>query len=148
MKKIALVLLVTGSALFSSASMAQTATAFTGSAQVTGGTAGTCPLLAEDVTLNASANVVAAWSCDEANTIIRTAACHRGGARVPLLCALTDPQDPQSWNVAGCTTAGEPSGEPDYRAYGASSRGGVIAQYALGGRCEDGTLTGLGFWSE
>ena len=128
--------------------------AFSGSATVTHGTGGDCTLLAETVTLNASAKVQAAWQCDEITGVIKIASCHEGGSRSPVVCAevMDDSTPPEviGYNADGCNASnvGETSTVPDYKAFAATNRGGTVSGRQLGGRCTDATLTSLGFWTE
>ncbi|MCQ4346119.1 hypothetical protein NGA35_01460 [Pseudomonas stutzeri] len=102
-----------------------------------------CTLLADPVTLNLSKNVVGAYNCNEANSIITVAACHKGGSRSErnVVC-VADPDDASATIPAGCTV-GESVPITDYVGYKAGSNGGSIATEALGGACATGTVTGL-----
>ncbi|MEN8168666.1 MAG: hypothetical protein ABFS08_00405 [Pseudomonadota bacterium] len=115
------------------------------------GVDGTCALLNETVKIGVSANVNGAFECDETNGIINVAACHEGGTRAPIKCAYTvdaNGDTTTTWNAAGCDTVGGDSTDPDYTAFTASSRGGVMLGIALGDRCTSSSLTGLDFWTE
>ena len=128
---------------------AATATAFTANKEVTGGRTGDCTLLAEDVTLGASANVHGAWACDETENLVQVAACHEGGSRQQgAACVDLDPALAGDQLPPGCSAVGGFSTIPDYKAFFTSSKGGVMQEYALGGRCGAGTITGIeGFGS-
>lgn len=131
-----------------SAGMASAAgTAFTGNSAITGGTTGTCPLLADDVTVGVSKNVHGAWACDETLNLVQVAACHEGGSREQG-AACTDlalDADPDTIELpAGCSELGGFSTIPDFKAFYASSKGGVMSEYPLGGRCDDGSVAAIG----
>ena len=118
---------------------------------VTGGVGNDCPLLAENVTLGVSANVIGGWACDEGNNIIQVAACHKGGSRDEVSCASYDDQpasvDGTPTNIIpGCSdTTGV--GDPDFKAFFATSQGGVMAEKGLGTRCTTSSLEGLSDWA-
>lgn len=114
-----------------------------------------CKMLAEQVTLGASAKVHANYTCDEINNTIKVATCHEGGSRAGVQCSTwDDDNDPLTPEVlvpaAGCTLelaqTGAMSPTPSYSAFATSSAGGAMKTWSLDGRCENGTLTGLGFW--
>lgn len=149
-KQLITVLLAAGFSM--SAGLASAAEAFTGNSEVTGGTAGECTLLAENVTLGVSAKVHGAWACDEALNLVQVAACHEGGSRSGVTCAATPVLDENGAVVpdqftyqAGCTaeTVGEQSSIPSYGAFFASSAGGVMVQQPMDGRCSDTTVVGI-----
>lgn len=149
MNKLLKTLLVVSGFALSGSAMAQM-TAFTGSANVTGGAAGQCPLLSETVTLNTSNKVHGAYECDEANSVIVISACHEGGSRQALVCTVvgsddsTDPPTP-IYNNTGCndTNVGQVlEGQIDYRAFVATTSGGSVAPVLLGGRCDAATIVG------
>lgn len=124
---------------------AATATAFIGNEVVTGGRTGDCTLLADNVTLGASANVHGAWACDETENLVQVAACHEGGSRQQgAACVDQDPDTAGDQLPAGCAAAGGYSTIPDYKAFFTSSKGGVMQEYPLGGRCSESTITGIG----
>ncbi|MNF50702.1 hypothetical protein D3C84_320040 [compost metagenome] len=103
-----------------------------------------CALLADTVTLNLSKNVVGAYSCDEATSVIVVAACHKGGSRSEKQVACTtDPNDNTKFLPAGCTAATGTVPVTDYVGYSAGSNGGSIATSELGGACATGTVTGI-----
>ena len=106
-----------------------------------------CPLLGEQVILNLSSNVNGAYACDEANSLISVAACHRAGSRNPLTvtCAITSAAGvtPVTWNDPSCADATDTFEIADYRGYSANSQGGRVAPSALGGQCTEGTINGL-----
>ncbi|MHB0807684.1 hypothetical protein [Stutzerimonas nitrititolerans] len=146
-KQLITTIIAVGVGMSASIASAATATAFQANKEVTGGRTGECTLLAENVTLGASANVHGAWACDETENLVQVAACHEGGSRQQgAACvdlALDD--DPDSVELpAGCTAVGGFSTIPDYKAFFTSSKGGVMQEYALGGRCTENTITGIG----
>ena len=105
-----------------------------------------CPLLAETVTLGVSANVHGAFNCDETENLVQVAACHEGGSRAQgAACVDLDTTDGDDTGPlpAGCSEIGGFSTIPDYKAFFTSSKGGVMAEYALGGRCGAGTIVGI-----
>lgn len=116
-------------------------TGFEGSANVT---TTACKLLADPVTLNLSKNVVGAYNCDEATSVIGVAACHKGGSRSAkeVTCA-EDPKNAGTFLPTGCAKAGDKITITDYVGYSAGSNGGSIATEALGGACATGSVTGL-----
>lgn len=128
---------------------AATATAFTGNEGVTGSRTGDCTLLADDVTLGASANVHGAWACDETENLVQVAACHEGGSRQQgAACVDLDEDQEGNQFPPGCSADRAFSTIPDYKAFFTSSRGGVMREYALGGRCSAETIVGIeGFGS-
>jgi len=121
-------------------------TAFQGNEDITGGTTGDCTLLAETVTLGVSANVHGAYNCDETENLVQVAACHEGGSRAQGAACVdlnTTDGDPNGPLPAGCSAIGGFSTIPDYKAFFTSSKGGVMSEYALGGRCSESTITGI-----
>lgn len=119
---------------------------------VTAGTTGDCPLLAENVTLGVSANVVGGYACDEGNNIIQVGACHKGGSRDEVSCDSWSEDDPATPNVdesnpiPGCSST-DGVGNPDFKAFFATSAGGVMQAKALGNRCTEDSLGGLDDWA-
>lgn len=141
-KQIIAALMVVGFGLFASAASA--ATAFTSNEEVTGGTTGECTLLAETITLGVSNNVHGAYNCDETLNLVQVAACHEGGSRAQgAACVDTDLTTAGDQLPAGCTAASGFSTIPDYKAFFTSSQGGVMTEYALGGRCTATTIVGI-----
>jgi len=142
-KNILAMLLVAGV----SASFTATAT------EIKSGTAITttdCTLLGEQVTLNLSNNVSGAYSCDETNSIIKVAACHKAGSRKPtdVLCAIVTPATGEAeavFNDPSCTAVGADHKFEitDYRGYVASSLGGSVAPQQLGGNCDESSVDAL-----
>lgn len=127
-----------------SAGSASAATAFEGNEDVTGGTTGECTLLAETVTLGVSSNVHGAYNCDETLNLVQVAACHEGGSRAQgAACVDTDTTTTGDQLPAGCSALGGFSTIPDYKAFFTSSAGGVMSEYALGGRCTATTIVGI-----
>ncbi|WP_153020711.1 hypothetical protein [Pseudomonas sp. BMS12] len=128
-------------------------TTFTGNEQVTGTNAGVCPLLSRDITLGVSSRVHGGFECDEAENLIKVAACHEGGSRTGVLCQaipVLDDTGTATGEVtfaAGCdqtlADAGAQSPIPSYKAFFTSSAGGVMTEQALDGRCSDSTLPGI-----
>lgn len=119
-------------------------TPFTGNNKITGGVAGACPMLSEDVTVGVSKNVHGAWDCDETLNLVQVAACHEGGSRlVGAACVDLDSVTAGDQLPAGCAAIGGNSTIPDYQAFYASSQGGVMAQYAMGGRCDNARVAGI-----
>ncbi|MCF6753712.1 MAG: hypothetical protein OZ926_07025 [Pseudomonas sp.] len=109
-----------------------------------------CSLLGEQVTLNLSNNVSGAYTCDETNSIIKVAACHKAGSRKPtdVLCAVVTPAngtDPAVYNDSSCQSVGpdQKFEITDYRGYVASSLGGSVAPQQLGGNCETTSIDAL-----
>lgn len=103
-----------------------------------------CKLLADQVTMNFSKNVWAAYACDEATSVIQVAACHQGGSRVPKEVACTvDPNDNTKFLPAGCKDANSKITISDYSGFLAGSNGGSVAQEVLGGACSSSTVTKL-----
>lgn len=107
-----------------------------------------CALLSETVTLGVSKSVHGAYACDETLNLVQVAACHEGGSRAQgAACVDLDTTDGDATGPlpAGCTAVGEPafSTIPDFKAFYASSQGGVMAEYALGGRCDDAKVAAV-----
>ncbi|WP_125919676.1 hypothetical protein [Stutzerimonas stutzeri] len=103
-----------------------------------------CALLADQVTMNFSKNVWAAYACDEATSVIQVAACHQGGSRVPKEVTCTaDPKDPAKFVPSTCKEVGEKVTISDYSGFIAGSNGGSVGQDVLGGACSDSTVTKL-----
>lgn len=115
-----------------------------------------CALIKENVKLTASSNVTAAFSCNEVLNVIEVGACHAGGHRAGILCAMVDadgdPATPELVpNSQNCTveqaTAGVQADVPSYSAFVATSAGGTMTARSMDGRCTTGELTGLDFWT-
>ncbi|AZL50089.1 hypothetical protein [Stutzerimonas stutzeri] len=122
------------------------ATAFQGNVEVTHGTGGNCALLAETVRLGVSSKVHGAYDCNEETNLVRVAACHEGGSRqtgVACNFLLDDDGNPTDQLPAGCSAQGGTSTIPDYKAFFTSSRGGVMQEQQLGGRCNANTIVGI-----
>lgn len=103
-----------------------------------------CALLADQVTMNFSKNVWAAYACDEATSVIQVAACHQGGSRVPKEVQCTqDPTDATKFLPAGCKDASSKVTISDYSGFLAGSNGGSVAQEVLGGACGSSSVTTL-----
>lgn len=103
-----------------------------------------CALLADQVTMNFSKNVWAAYACDEATSVIQVAACHQGGSRVPkeVTCSA-DPKNSTKFIPAGCKDATSKITISDYSGFTAGSNGGSVGQNVLGGACSDSSVTTL-----
>jgi|GEM_PF-5856749 len=131
-------------------------TAFTDSTTVT---EADCSLLSQDVKLNASANVNAAWGCTVADNLAYGAACHEGGSSkertVDCSCATADKannnQCPGSC-VASVYTPSDDGGDSvttiGRQAFGGSTNGGSIASFAFstsgaGDPCDATTIAGI-----
>lgn len=110
---------------------------------VTGGINGDCPLLGSDVKLTTSAHVNGGYACDEGNNIIQVAACHQGGSRDAVSCST---YDASSNPIDGCSDQ-TGSGTPNFKAFWASSEGGVMQTKTLDTRCNNGTLGALDSWA-
>ncbi|QTF57842.1 hypothetical protein [Stutzerimonas frequens] len=148
-KHLIAVFVAAGFSMSSGLVSAAAATAFQGNEEVTGGTGGECALLAENVTLGASANVHGAYACDEATNLVQVAACHEGGSRSQgAACIDLDADTPDAQLPAGCSELGGFSTIPDYKAFFTSSKGGVMQEYSLGGRCSATTITGIDGFSD
>lgn len=126
------------------------ASAFASAAAITSGTAITqiqCPLLGDQVVLNLSNNVSGAYNCDEANSVIKVAACHKAGSRNPgtANCVITSASNvtPVVWNDSSCSDADDTFEIADFRGFTANSQGGKVAPEALGGACTEGTIGAL-----
>jgi len=120
--------------------------AFKGNQEITHGTTGNCPLLAETVMLGVSANVHGAYDCNEETNLVKVAACHEGGSRqagVACNYLLDENGDPTDELPAGCDAQGGTSTIPDYKAFFISSRGGVMQEQQLGSRCNESTILGI-----
>lgn len=103
-----------------------------------------CALLADQVTMNFSKNVWAAYACDEATSVIQVAACHQGGSRVPKEVPCTvDPNDNTKFLPAGCANATSKVTISDYSGFVAGSNGGSVGQDVLGGACGSSSVTTL-----
>lgn len=119
----------------------------TQSEEVTGGVAGDCPLLSDTVMLGVSANAVGGYACDEATNLIQVAACHTGGSRQQgVACVDTDPLTPGDQLPDGCAAVGGNSTIPSFKAFFASSMGGVMAEIALDQRCTEAQLGAVSDW--
>lgn len=151
-------------ALFAAAGLTCFAGAATAAVEVVTGasnvvTDAECALLAESVTVGMSARVTGAYNCSEILNVIKVGSCHAGGSRGPLACNSVQNQDaidaanapggsgtpPAPVYPAGCdqTNGTGTSTVISYKAFTSSSQGGAMSEQALGGRCEDGTLSGL-----
>lgn len=143
-KKLIAALIAASLSMSATIASAATATAFKGNQEVEGGVGGDCALLAETVTLGVSANVHGAYACDETENLVQVAACHEGGSRQQgAACVDLDPNTPDNQLPAGCSALGGFSTIPDYKAFFTSSKGGVMQEHALGGRCSESTITGI-----
>lgn len=119
-------------------------TAFQGNEEVTSGVAGECPLLSDNVTLGVSANVHGAYNCDETENLVAVSACHEGGSRAQgAACVDLDVDTAGDQLPPGCAGPTGFSTIPDYKAFFTSSKGGVMAEYSLGGRCSASTVVGV-----
>ena len=137
-------LMVVGFGLSAGIASAATGTAFTGNEPVTGGNAGDCTLLSEDITLGVSSKVHGAWACDETLNLVQVATCHEGGSRAQgAACVDLDPVAADAQLPPGCSEVGGFSTIPDYKAFFTSSQGGVTQEYALGGRCDASSIVGI-----
>ncbi|MNG15790.1 hypothetical protein D3C84_996380 [compost metagenome] len=83
---------------------------------------------------------------------MQVAACHEGGSRAQgVACTDTDPLVAGDQLPDGCDGTPTPTNSsiPDYKAFFASSQGGVMQEQALGARCNAGTIVGIeGFGSD
>ena len=139
-KQIVAALMAVGFGL--SAGVASAATAFTGNTQVD---STECALLAEEVTLGVSASVHGGYFCSEEDNVVEVAACHEGGSRQQGVACSTD-ADTETVEIElpeGCEDNTGFSTTPDYKAFGTSSRGGVMQEYQLGARCSATTIVGI-----
>lgn len=146
MKKIAYALVLAGMGM--SASVFAEPAAVPSSGQISA--ADDCELLSENVRLNLSTNVVAAFNCDVATNTITVGACHNAGSRnSSLTCAQigTDSTtgDP-IFNDDQCTAQAVADGtviegSPDFRGFFAQTSGGSVAPAFLGGNCSAQILT-------
>lgn len=141
MKKLISALLITGGI---AASFGAHADPIVSGGTITGGDAGDCVLLGENVTLNLSKDVSGAYVCEEPNSEIKIATCHKSGSRKPLLvdCVRVGDAEPAVYAPTGCTP-GEQFEIADYRGFTASSRGGGVATEDLGGACTDATVEAI-----
>ncbi|MBB6340051.1 hypothetical protein HNP49_000201 [Pseudomonas fluvialis] len=119
-------------------------------------TTAACPTLGEDVTIQTSNGVLAAYACNEAANAAAVSTCHNAGSRKSRVyqCVSTDPgADAQvgtaddSWNNASCPNgdgstqvAGQFTITADYSGFVVNTRGGGVAGQALGGNCTSGTV--------
>ncbi|VXB19015.1 hypothetical protein [Pseudomonas sp. 8O] len=125
-------------------------TAITG-AVITGGTAGACTVLGEDVKVNLSKGVKGSYDCFEGTNSINIGACHEAGSRSnQLVCAQTgiNGQGAATYNNAACNddNVGDTitlSAGLSYRGYRASTTGGSVATQSLSAACTDGTVQEL-----
>lgn len=144
MKKIAYVLIAVGLGLSSSVFAAGTAIPENGIIAPTGEGA-SCELLSEQIKVNLSSSVVAAYNCSEATNTITVGTCHTAGSRSPSLkCAQIGTKDGGEpiWNDDACTSAGETiEGSPDFRGFFAQTSGGAVGAAFLGGACSSAILT-------
>ncbi|MFO7540924.1 MAG: hypothetical protein R6X32_23020 [Chloroflexota bacterium] len=105
----------------------------------------TCDLVASDVKLGVSNNVVGGIACDEANNLVQVAACHAGGSRDTGVSCSSD-ADLNTDEIelpSGCADNTGNSTEPSFKAFTLSSAGGVMSEAALSGRCTTDTLGGI-----
>jgi len=108
-----------------------------------------CVLLGERVSVSLSADVIAAFECEETTSAIDIATCHEAGQRATrtITCEnFAAEGEEEVWNVDGCdadTTS--VTVETSYTAYAASSTGGSVQQSPLDGSCDDeaSNLNGL-----
>ncbi len=106
-----------------------------------------CALLGENVKVGLSSNVHGALECHEADNTVKVAACHEGGRRSPLTCVNSGTASVPVWNHGNCTAAGDILADiPDYKSYGVSSDGGVVAEYLLSGKCTAATIVATDLW--
>ena len=158
MKKMYMFMLVALAALFANNAMAVPAavTTFTGSHTVDL-VADQCSVLSQKVNLNVSANVQAAFGCDNTNNVTYAGACHENGGTgstsVACSCTavVTTAGTTYTSNLAtcSCSTTGTPSPQnvevTGRKAYGGNSNGGIIGVYQLGtgAACTSTTLSGI-----
>ena len=109
-----------------------------------------CELLADQVTINLSANVSAAYQCDTADAAIRIGTCHVAGSRAPrsVTCEDISTETGYQPNAQGCssTNDGNSIDIVDFSGFYATSRGGSVAEIPLHGTCTDetvGAMTGF-----
>lgn len=104
-----------------------------------------CALLGEQVTINLSNNVSAAYTCDAITNTITVGACHAAGSRNPLTvtCASSGVDPDITWNDDSCTSTTDTFEIADFRGYTATSQGGKVAPSALGGNCTATTIGAL-----
>lgn len=154
-KQILALMITAGVGLASTVAVAAPPSAgFTGNARVT---TAACTLLADAVNVGVSAKVVGAYSCDETLNIVQVASCHEGGSRATgpacgLGAAATAslPPEQRQADVPGCTYGQTPaqanSTIPSYKAFYATSAGGVMQEAALGTRCNTSSIAGISLW--
>lgn len=111
----------------------------------TGFSGAECALVADNVRLGVSANVVGGFACDEANNLVQVAACHSGGSRSSgVLCSSDADLNTAAVDLPpGCTDTTGSSTQPSFRAFTLASSGGVMSEAALSGRCTTTTLSGI-----
>lgn len=140
-KHILAALIVTGVSFSCGTAYAAEATAFQKNVTVENAD---CALLGETITLGVSANVHGAYACDEATNLVQVAACHEGGSRSQgVACNDTDPDTTGIQYPAGCDADTPFSSIPSYKAFFTSSKGGVMQENDLGGRCSAEKITAI-----
>ncbi|MNR16185.1 hypothetical protein D3C85_1327710 [compost metagenome] len=111
----------------------------------------TCATIGQDVTINTSANVIGAFSCNEAGNAAALGTCHTSGSRKTTIytCTSLDAgvdgisgNADDEWNVSPCP-AGNVAGQvgkvqiaADYTGFVVSTTGGGVAGTPLKGVCD------------
>lgn len=110
-----------------------------------------CATIGQDVTINTSANVIGAFSCNEAGNAAALGTCHTSGSRktTTYTCTSLDSgadgiagNSDDAWNVSPCP-AGNVNGQPgkvqiaaDYTGFVVSTTGGGVGGAPLKGACD------------
>lgn len=128
-------------------SMSAFAAPFSSGSTATAGAAGTCTLLANDVTLTLSNNVFGNYGCYVPNNEIKVATCHSAGTRKQetIQCAQTgtDADGNPEYNDDSCANAdvGTTYTSTQFgKAFVVSTTGGSVAASSLSAYCTAGTV--------
>lgn len=117
----------------------------TPSAEAAAATNAECALLSDEVKLTVSANVVGGFACNETNNLMQVAACHAGGSRATGVSCSSDADlsTPEVELPAGCDDTSGNSTIPSFKAFSASSAGGVMSEVSLDQRCTPAQMAGI-----
>lgn len=143
MKKIVHLLFAAGIGMSASAVIAGTAVPTNGVVDPAA-----CELLSEQIKLNFSAGVNAAYNCNTATNTIRVGTCHEAGSRNPSVTCVqigTDDDDNPVYNDAQCddTNVGQSvTVATGYRGFFAQTSGGSVGAVFLGAECTSANVAG------
>lgn len=143
MKKVAYMIFAAGVTLSASAAIAGTAVPGNGIVDPA-----ECELLSEQIRLNFSAGVNAAYNCNVATNTIRVGTCHEAGSRNPSVTCVqigTNDDDEPIYNDDLCNAANVGQSVTvanGYRGFFAQTSGGSVGAVFLGDDCTAENVAG------